>query len=372
MTRANPAGSPPEWRRFVLLFLSAAAVLGAVCIGLVAALDPYGLRAGPGRAQGPLMDGNQRFMYPQVARSGAYDAAVFGTSTLRLLDPADLGRAFGGRFANLSMNAATPYEQSALARLYLSQDLRHTRPTTLLFGIDPTWCEPDAAERRLTFRAFPAWLYRPITAWDALRQVNWQSLGTASEGALYRLGFARARLAANGYAVFTPPESLYDAARAQAHIRHSQAIQTAAESEPGYRPTPADAPMPALGWLDALLAQAPAETRKLVVFPPVHVSQQGAPGSPAAAREAACKARVARIGAARAATVVDFRIPSPITLQDTNYWDPLHYRLPVAARIVAGLKTAQASGRDDPAGAYRVLAHAPEVPNEPRSPPTSR
>ncbi|UYW29482.1 hypothetical protein OKC48_13555 [Methylorubrum extorquens] len=355
MTRANPAGAPPEWRRFVLLFLSVAAVLGAVCIGFVAALDPYGLRAGPGRAQGPLMDGNQRFMYPQIARSGAYDAAVFGTSTLRLLDPADLGRAFGGRFANLSMNAATPYEQSELARLFL----RHERPTTLLFGIDPTWCEPDAAERRLTFRAFPAWLYGRITLWDALRQVNWQSLGTAFEAALYRLGLVRARLAGNGYAVFTPPEALYDAARAQAHIRSAAAIQAAAEAAPGYRPTPPDAPMPALGWLDALLAQAPPETRTLLVFPPVHVSQQAAPGSPAAAREAACKAQVTRIGAARGATVVDFRIPSPITTQDTNYWDPLHYRLPIAGRIVAGLKAAQASGRDDPEGTHRVLAHAP-------------
>ena len=365
MSRANPAGSPPEWRRFVLLFLSVMAVAGMACIGFIAALDPYGLRSGSSRAQGPLMDGNQRFMYPQVARSGAYDAAVFGTSTLRLLDPAELGRAFGGRFANLSMNAATPYEQSELARLYL----RHERPTTLILGIDPTWCEPDADERRLTFRAFPAWLYQPITAWDALVQVNWQSLGTAFEAALHRLGLARARLAGNGYAVFTPPEGLYDAARAQAHIRAAQAILAAAEAEPGYRPTPADAPMPALGWLDAVLAQAPPETRKLVVLPPVHVSQQGTSGSPAAAREAACKAEVARIGAARGASVVDFRIPSPITTQDTNYWDPLHYRLPVAARIVAGLKAAQASGRDDPEGAYRVLAHAPDRRDEPRHPP---
>jgi hypothetical protein len=355
MTRANPPGAPPEWRRVVLLFLAVAAVLGAVCIGFVAVLDPYGLRAGPGRAQGPLMDGNQRFMYPQIARSGAYDAAVFGTSTLRLLDPADLGHAFGGRFANLSMNAATPYEQSELARLYL----RHERPKTLLFGIDPTWCEPDAAERRLTFRAFPAWLYGRITLWDALRQVNWQSLGTAFEAALYRLGLVRARLAENGYAVFTPPEALYDAARAQAHIRSAGAIQAAAEAAPGYRPTPAEAAMPALGWLDALLAQAPPETRTLLVFPPVHVSQQAAPGSPVAAREAACKAQVTRIGAAHGATVVDFRIPSPITTQDANYWDPLHYRLPIAGRIVAGLKAAQASGRDDPEGTYRVLAHAP-------------
>lgn len=357
MTRAHPAGSPPEWRRFALLFLAAAALAGAACIGFVAALDPYGLRAGPGRAQGPLMDGNQRFMYPQVARSGAYDGAVFGTSTARLLDPADLSEAFGGRFANLSMNAATPFEQSELARLYL----RHKRPRTLILGLDSTWCEAEADRRRLTFRAFPAWLYAPEAAWGAslgiVRQVNWQSLGTAFEGLLFRLGLVRARLAANGYAVFTPPEAHYDAARAAAHIRSTAVARAEAEAAPGYRPTPPEAPMPALDWLDALLAQAPAETVKLLVFTPVHVSQQGAAGTPAGAREAACKERVARIGAARGATVVDFRIPSPVTSRDTNYWDPLHYRLPVAGRIVAGMKAAQASGRDDPEGVFRVLAH---------------
>ncbi len=355
MMRANPAGGPPEWRRFALLFLSVALLAGAACIGFVAALDPYGLRAGPGRGQAPLMDGNQRFMYPQVARSGAYDAAVFGTSTARLLDPADLENAFGGHFANLSMNAATPYEQSELARVYL----RHNRPTMLVFGLDSTWCEPDADERRLTFRAFPAWLYTPGMPWGALRQVNWRSLATAFEGGLARLGLTHARLAANGFAVFTPPEASYDAARAAAHIRDTRAARDAAEAAPDYRPTPPDAPMPALAWLDDLLAQVPPATRKLVVFTPVHVSQQGASGSPAGRREAVCKARVARIGEARGATVVDFRIPSPITTQDTNYWDPLHYRLPVAGRIVAGLKAAEASGQDDPGGDFRVLTRAP-------------
>ena len=65
------------------------------------------------------MDLNQRFMYPQIVRSGRFDAAVFGTSTVRLLDPQRLGAAFGGRFANLGMNAGTPWEQMQLADLFL-------------------------------------------------------------------------------------------------------------------------------------------------------------------------------------------------------------------------------------------------------------
>jgi hypothetical protein len=54
--------------------------------------------------------------------------------------------------------------------------------------------------------------------------------------------------------------------------------------------------------------------------------------------------------------VVDFRRPSPVTVEDANYWDALHYRLPIAGRIVAGLRAARETGADDPGGFYRVLA----------------
>ena len=44
---------------------------------------------------------------------------------------------------------------------------------------------------------------------------------------------------------------------------------------------------------------------------------------------------------ARHTTVVDFNCwPSPITSDVANYWDPVHYREPVADRIAAGLAAA--------------------------------
>ena len=345
----------PGWRGFVASFLAAAALLGIAATGFVAALDPYGLRAAPGRAPGPLMDGNQRFMYPQVARGGAYDAAVFGTSTARLLDPRDLDQAFGARFANLAMNAATPFEQTQLARLFL----RRNAVRAVLFALDSNWCEADAETRRLTFRPFPPWLYEPGTPWGALRQVNWQSLGTASRVLLFRLGLARERIRGDGFSVFTPPERSWDAARAAAHIHGGRTALDEPEAEhvPARSGTAPDAPMPALAWLDALLAEMPSGELKLVAFMPVNAAVQGREGTAQGAWEAACKARVAAIGRARGATVIDFRIPSPVTTDDANYWDALHYRLPVAARIVGSLEAAQASGRDDPDGFYRVLAH---------------
>src|SRR4051812_14702200 len=210
-----PAFAPAAaWRRFALTFAGLAVLLGLGAVGFIAAMDPYGLRAAPGRAPGPIMDLNQRFMYPQIVRGGAYDAAVFGTSTARLLDPRDLDAAFGARFANLAMNAATPFEQRELARLFLGRG----GVRAVIFALDATWCAADADRRRLTFRPFPPWLYEPGTPYGTIRQVNWQSLATAGRVALHRLGRAPARIRGDGYAVFTPPEASYDAARAATHI----------------------------------------------------------------------------------------------------------------------------------------------------------
>ena len=335
---------PAAWAGFTRVFLIGAASLGLAIVAAVAILDPYGLRAAPSHPPGPIMDTNQRLSYPQIARGGAFDAAVFGTSTARLLDPAALDTAFAARFANLAMNAATPDEQIRLATLFLA----HRPVKAILFGLDTTWCAADPPAR--TANAFPDWLYETGAPWGVLRQISQRAVTIAAQTALARLGLARPRIRSDGYAIFTPPESLYDPVRARAHIR-------AGARDPAAAADPADAPMPALARLDALLETIPAGALKVIAFMPVHAAAQSAPGSPAGQRETACKARVAEIGAKRGAVVVDFRMLSPVTTQDTNYWDALHYRLPVAARIVADLNAAVRTGADDPAGIYRVLAH---------------
>lgn len=317
--------------------------MGVALVGFVAAVDPYGLRAAPGHPPGPIMDANQRLSYPQIARGGPFDAAVFGTSTARLLDPQALDAAFDVRFANLAVNAATSDEQARLAALFLAR-----RPVrAVLFGLDAPWCAADPPAR--TANAFPDWLYADRAPGDVLRQVSLRSVTTAVRTGLAELGLVQARIRGDGYAVFTPPEARYDLDRAQAHIRAGRVDSTSAE--------PPDAPMPALDRLDNLLGRVPVEALKIVAFMPVHAAAQGSPGSAAARREEACKARAAMIGKRRGAVVVDFRRFSPLTTRDANYWDALHYRLPVAARIVSDLARAVATGRDDLDGVYRVLAH---------------
>jgi hypothetical protein len=356
----DAAGAPaPAWRRFGLSFAAAALAAAGGLYGFVLALDPYGLRAGPGRTPGPIMDLNQRFMYPQIVRSRRYDAAVFGTSTIRLLDPQRLGALFGARFANLGLNAGTPWEQAQLAGLFL----RHVpRPAAMIFGLDTSWCEPDADRRRLTPRAFPPWLYDEDPLNDLAGLANMRSVEIASRVALNRLGLLRERIRGDGYEVFVPPDEAYDLARARTHIREGVGTAPAERGPPAPERDRAASPMPALDWLEALLAAVPDSTVKILAFMPIHAAAQPAPGSRAFAHDEACKARTASLAKLRGAAVVDFRRVSPVTTDDSNYWDALHYRLGIAARIAEGLRQAYAEGREDPDGFYRILAPAPARP----------
>jgi hypothetical protein len=93
----------------------------------------------------------------------------------------------------------------------------------------------------------------------------------------------------------------------------------------------------------------------LFVTMPVHVISQPRPGSAAAQREEACKQRLARIAASRGAFLIDFRIHSEVTRTDANYWDGLHYRVPVARRLERAVAAAARSGRPDPGGFWRIV-----------------
>ena len=89
------------------------------------------------------------------------------------------------------------------------------------------------------------------------------------------------------------------------------------------------------------------------------IAAQPVPGTEDEAREAECKVRMADIAGRYGVPLVDFRLRSPLTSADANYWDSLHYRLPIADRVIAELKQAVATARDDPGGDWRYLAGPP-------------
>ena len=341
------------WRRFSATF---AGVFGgglAVLYLFIALVDPYRSVPFSLPMERPIVSISQRYMYPQIVRSGRFDGVVVGSSTARLIDPEILNPGFGRRFANLSMDSMTAWEQQQLVSLYLREV---GAPKALIVGLDSVWCAPNADRVRITPAGFPEWLYDSSRWNDLLYILNSGTLEIAARLAASKVGLYRERLRADGFGVFVPPEDQYDLKRAQGHIwqggrrdltPHEPAV-VLSEAER------AELRFPALAYLESMLAALPSETEVVLAFMPVHVAAQPIPGTRAAAIEAECKARITAIGKSRNAIVADWRIPSAITSQDTNYWDNLHYRLPIAHRIAGDLAGPARAGRETD-GSYRIL-----------------
>lgn len=310
------------------------------------------------------MDINQRFMYPQLVRSGAFDAAILGTSTMRLLDPAILSRTIGGHFANLAMNAATPWEQLQMAQLFTRTV---PAPKAVIWGVDLSWCAATATapENRLTPRPFPPWLYDGPSWTDTPRQMNLTTLEVAFRLLSHKLGLIPERIGSDGYEVFTPPEETYDLARARTHL-FAPSGGVAPDLAPVTPPAiidPAERTgwaFPALAWLDEALSAMPANTLKLIVLPPTHAVSLQREGSAREQLYNACKAALAALAQRQGATLVDYAHYSSVTRADENYWDPLHFRLPIARRMEADLAAVARSETLASDGVVKVTR--PEAP----------
>jgi len=342
--------TPDRWRTFVIVFLGA---FGGIAAGLylcVLLVDPYDIIPFSLPIERRIVSISDRFMYPQIARSRRFDSLVIGTSTSRLLDPEELDPLFNVRFANLAMSDATAWEQQAMLDLFIRTS---GPPKALIVGLDGQWCLPDADRKRITFRGFPDWLYgdRP---WTGFRHLfNYGTLEITFRLVGYHLGLYAERIRYDGYQVFVPPEWEYDPVRAHHHIWQGVPAPPADPPPPLSAAERSRLSFPALTWLDDGLARLPS-SRKILAYMPVHVAAQPAPGTRAADAEAECKIRIAAIGRKHGAIVIDWRIPSPVTRNDTNYWDRLHYRVPLATRI-AGQLAAAAAGKESEDGSY-ILA----------------
>ncbi len=342
-----------EWRRFTRLFLTTfvAGVLGAGLFILL--IDPYDMVPFSLPIERPLVSGSQRFAYPQAMRSKRFDALIVGSSTARLIDPEQLNGPFGARFANMAMNASSAWEQWTTFEYFRRNA---GPPKVLIVGIDDAWCDPNANRDRKR-HGFPEWMYDDDRWNDYSHLFNSGTLELAGRLVGYHLGLYRARSRYDGYEVFTPPENDYDLARARAGIWLGRPPQPLPNASLPVLPDEERRALkfPALAWLDMMLGELPASTIKVLAFMPVHVAAQAWPGTRDAAVEAECKARIAALGRVHGARVIDWRIASLITIEDANYWDGLHYRLPIARRVADELAGAVLSNAPATQGDYRVL-----------------
>lgn len=339
----------PAWHAFLLTVIKVTVVLVATLFVLIVVVDPHDhLLLSPSFERAPI-NTNQRFSYPAIAREGHFDSAVFGTSTARLLEPRILDEHFGGRFANLSMNSATAYEQSRIFELFLR---RRAQPRTVILGVDVVWCETGERYEKYTFREFPEWLYDD-NAWnDFLHLLDGNTLEQTGRQLEFLAGRRAPRYGFDGFENFLEARNTYDFQRALTNLYGPQ----------GPRPKAAGPAEPALtaevvrGWnfpthgmLDTMLTALPADTLKVLFFVPYHYFSQPARWTGAALRWQECKRRISAIAERHPNThVLDFMIGSEITRRDENYWDPLHFSLTVGHRIIALLAAGAHERRGQP------------------------
>ncbi len=341
-----------DWRKFVWAVVCGFAGIIVLLSVFILLMNPYGNLPRILLSEHVISDINQRFQYPALIRSKRYNSIVIGASDSRLLHPRALERVFGGRFANLAMNAGLAYEQYRLSALFI-REVKDRR--TLVVGLDRVWCDEHADEERITFRGFPEWMYDDDWRNDLRYMLNAKTVEISGRRFGQALGFREARFL-DGYEVFTPPESAYDPVKVRAKLWGKGGPNSVEPVVPAYAASAEERARwqyPALAWLDEIATRFAG--RVVFVYVPAHIAAQPTPGSATAARREECKARIGAIARRHEAPFIDFYIHSEITANDANWWDRLHFRLPIAERIVDDIERALATGKDDPMGDWRYL-----------------
>jgi hypothetical protein len=328
-----------SWRRFLGLTLALFALFSLACYGFILVLDPYqNVPFSPALPRAPVAQ-NQRYAYPALARQPQFDSAIVGTSMVRLLNPSRLNALLDARFVNLAMNSATAFEQLRMNELFLRH---HPQAKFLVYAIDDSWCRAATEPDRYTFRDFPEFMFDDNRWNDLLYLFNDKALENAVRMLELLNGKREPKYGPDGYFDFTRDFGAYDLARTRQRIYGSPtppAPPPPLDLEPA---TGGDAtPMANLDLLPALLGAAPADARVVLLMPPMHVWHQ----QQNAANYRECKGRVLElVGAGRPVTVLDYLLDSPLTRDDANYWDAIHYGDAVAGRIEADLAAALAGG----------------------------
>ncbi|MBB2168991.1 hypothetical protein HLH36_11580 [Gluconacetobacter aggeris] len=341
---SSDPGQGAAWRRFARALALTAAGVGAFVYLFVTLVDPWGmLPLSPPWHRIPISS-NARYSMPALAVSPRFDSAMVGTSTGRLLQPAILDAPFGAHFVNMAMNSATPWEQDRILRLFLRH---HPAPRVVLIDIDAEWCFADRHGLSGPNRPMPDWMYEGSPWRGYLEMMNMYAVQEAANQFMWLTGHKKQRFGSDGYTSFVPPDSLYDPHRVDELFR-TWAFDTAPAKGPA-------APPASIPFLARLLDAIPAETAKILWFPPSAREQQGAPGTQVAATRAACRTAIAALARTTPHVMaIDFEIPGPLADSRANFWDPIHYRQAVARMVMDDLAAA-AMGRDVAPTQARVL-----------------
>ena len=301
-----------RWRGLLLAYAAATALLWVVLAAFVLAADPYDSGRFALLPSRGVPDFGQRLSFASVGRRPGVDGAVFGNSTIQLLDPARLSRLTGKAFVSLAVPGTGPLEQLAIADWFRRR--HHGEDLTLVFGLDSTWCTTEKPIPIIY--PFPFWLYSSSRLDYAFGMMRYKSIEAAIRKVKMLTGRERSA-ASDGY-------HDYDTGHAWNGLE-LESVEPAPE-----RDSTSDADFSAPPLLKDFLATLPPATKVVLVEVPRHADTL--PRTEEAVHHlAACKSAYRAIADARPGTVMlDFLVDDAMTRNDENFWDSVHYRGAVA------------------------------------------
>jgi hypothetical protein len=304
-----------RWRRVLRNYAAATVAAWLALVALVLAVDPYDTGRFALLPSRGVPDFGQRLSFASVGRRPDVDAAIFGNSTIQLLDPARLSQLSGRRFVSLAVPGSGPREQLAIADWF---HRRHRGDTlTLIFGLDSTWCTTENPIPLVN--PFPFWLYSRNRLDYALGMMRYKSIEAAIRKVKMLMGRERSA-ASDGY-------HDYDTGHTWTGLE-LESVEPAPE-----RDSVSNAAFTAPSLLEAFLKTLERQTKIVLVEVPRHADTL--PSTEAASRHLdACKSTYRAIADARpGAVMLDFLVDDAMTRNDENFWDTVHYRSPVAREI---------------------------------------
>jgi len=342
MKQENLSISNSDWSKFLTTLIAVTiGTMGFLYLSIYL-IDPYDMLMFSPETSRSLITYKRRLGNPGIARKAQFDSFIIGTSTVMLLKPQRLDHLLHAKIANLSVPAATPYEQMRMASLFMEY---HDELNLVIVSIDLVWCTIDGNTRYIDVhndkeqeeRRIQEWMYSS-NFWQQLPPLNRRIFKHTRKQLKAIFGSRTPKYNANGYGNFTEYYAKnYDQARIQKNLYGDSEPTLKMPLQPAIKVNKSKVKTWRFSDIEMLkkwLVSLPPSTRKILLFPPYHHYKQAQIGSENEVRWNECKNRVTNISlTVPHVTVLDFMIRSPITIDDSNYFDSVHYTVEIANKI---------------------------------------
>ncbi len=349
------------WWRYLKILGCCVVTALAGLYAFILLVDPFGVSPLSLIRDDILPNANRRFVVPQIVRSGRFDSFQVGTSTMDRITPGTPERVFGGRFANVSLQAATPFEtELVLASIGGNvPKLRH-----VLIGIDYTWCSRRPPPQYHQVIRIPEHLYRGNKLSIYANLLSLATLRLARQKLAVKLGWDKQRFTLDGNRPNLEPDRPFGPEVLGRIYRGQTRPAWLAQPElgpPDVKLTDKDLPaaaFPALVHLAAGLDAVPPAASVIVILMAPHAVSLPEPRSVAAHDLEVCKLRIAEIAAARKAQTVDMMYVSRWTADDKAFQDYIHYNYAIGDLVLDRVREAIDTKGVTADGVARYLAGA--------------